>query len=181
MTAYAITDPSILGFDTLRSDLERIAAKADMIVYRDKHNPDYARNAAIFLSYAKELGFDRVLLHTDIALAAGLGADGVHLTSSRIEFIPEAKANGLFIIVSTHTPEEALMAQELGADMITYSPIFASPGKGIPIGSHAIIELKKQVSIPVIALGGIVTQEQIAEVERAGASGFASIRYFGVS
>jgi thiamine-phosphate pyrophosphorylase len=34
------------------------------------------------------------------------------------------------------------------------------------------------VKIPVIALGGILTQEQIASCEEVGASGFASIRYF---
>jgi hypothetical protein len=31
----------------------------------------------------------------------------------------------------------------------------------------------------VLALGGILTQEQVRACEMTGASGFASIRYFG--
>jgi len=63
-------------------------------------------------------------------------------------------------------------------DFITYSPIYETPDKGAPKG---IEELKKMVlryNVKIIALGGIITPEQVKEVEDAGAFGFASIRYF---
>jgi len=81
-------------------------------------------------------------------------------------------------VISCHTITEAKKAEELGADMITYSPMFASPNKGKPLGLAALKELKGIISLPIIALGGILTEVEIDACQRAGASGFASIRYF---
>ncbi len=85
----------------------------------------------------------------------------------------------LFVVVSTHTVEELKKAESLGADMATFSPIFDTPNKGVPIGLKALETAVSQVNIPVLALGGILTEEQIKACAIAGASGFASIRYFG--
>ena len=179
MIAYAITDPSTLNFQTLEQDLKNnFAQKAEMIVYRDKFTTTYSSNAKQFLLEAKKYNFSKILLHTDYKLAHKLGADGVHLSSTQFDKIAEAKALGLFVIISTHTIEEALKAQKLGVDMLTFSPIFTTPNKGEPKGLEELKKLVEQLSIPVIALGGIVTQEQIDLCVKSGVEGFASIRYF---
>jgi len=179
MIAYAISNPSTLNFQTLNSDLKRFAQKADMIVYRDKESADYEANAKQFMVEAREHSFDKILLHTNYKLAHKLKADGVHLNSTQFSKITEAKALGLFVVISTHTKEEALQAQKLGADMITFSPIFATPNKGEPKGVEVLREVISSLDIAVIALGGIVEQEQIDLCEEARAFGFGSIRYFG--
>jgi thiamine-phosphate pyrophosphorylase len=178
MIAYAITDPSTLNFHTLEIDLKRFASKADMIVYRDKSTNNYALNAKQFIHQAKKYNFQKILLHTNYNLAHQLKADGVHLKSTQFEDIQKAKALGLWVVISTHTLEEALEAELLGADMISYSPIFATPNKGTPKGLKALGEVVSMLSIPVIALGGILTEEQVILCEENGAEGFASIRYF---
>lgn len=178
MLAYAISDTTNLDFNDLEASIKRIASKASMIVYRDKNNPNHKENSKFFLQTAKKYPFKKILLHGDIDLSANLKADGVHLTSTQIQDIPLAKEKGLFVIASTHRLEEALLAQKMGADMITLSPIFHSPNKGKPIGIKKLKEVILQIKIPVIALGGILTNEQIKECEDAGAAGFASIRYF---
>ena len=179
MIFYAITDPTTLNFQTITSDLKRFAdKKADMIVYRDKANQSFTEDAQRFLDTAKLYGFDKVLLHGDIALAKKLEADGVHLSASQFAKIKRAKKEGLFVIMSTHSMEEAQKAELLGADMITYSPIFETPGKGEPVGLDMLRTITAKMSIPVLALGGILTKEQIDACEVSGASGFASIRYF---
>ncbi len=178
MITYAITDPSTLNFTTLSDDLERFSQKANMILYRDKDNLDYHTTAYRFIKQAKKFNFQRVLLHRDIDLAVRLKAD-IHLTSLQLDKIELAKSKGLFIIVSTHTRKEAEIAQKEGADMITYSPIFSTPNKGRAIGVEAIETLRESIDIPIIALGGIITKEQIDSSMLYGASGFASIRYFG--
>ena len=178
MISYAITDPQTLSFDELENDLKRFAQKADMIVYRDKNNPEYETCAKAFMQQAKTLPFKKILLHGNVELASRLGADGVHLTSRQFEEIAQAKRSGLFTVISCHTIAEAKEAENAGADMITYSPLFASPGKGKPLGLGALKELKGIISLPVIALGGIVTKAEIDACRSAGASGFASIRYF---
>ncbi len=176
MTVYAITDPSTLNFTTLKDDLKHFATQANMIVYRDKACKEYAQNAKTFLAHAT--GFDRVLLHTDYLLASELQADGVHLTSKQLNVIPKAKDLGLFVIVSTHTRDEALKAEAMGADMITFSPVFDTPNKGKPVGIEVLSKIVSCVDIPVLALGGILTQEQIDSCIKVGVKGFASIRYF---
>jgi len=62
--------------------------------------------------------------------------------------------------------------------MISFSPIFKTPNKGEPKGVTVLQELVSLVSIPVIALGGIVNPKQVALCEESGAKGFAAIRYF---
>ncbi len=178
MIAYAITDPTTLNFQTLASDIKRFSQKADMLVYRDKVTSNYTSNAKLFLEEAKKQTFQKILLHTDYQLAHELKADGVHLNSTQFDEIKKAKALGLLVVISTHSKEEALKAQNLGADMITFSPIFTTPNKGEPKGVEELQSLTSLLDISVIALGGIVGQEQIEMCQKSGAFGFASIRYF---
>ena len=179
MISYAITDPTTLDLLHIESDIKRFSdKKASMIVYRDKEQKTCTYDAEKFLDVARKYDFDKVLLHTDVALAIKLEADGIHLTSKQFNEIEEAKNEGLFVVISTHSIEEAKKAETLGADMVTYSPIFETPDKGEPVGLHMLSELTSAVKIPVIALGGIVTDEQAEACQMSGASGFASIRYF---
>ena len=178
MLSYAVTDPSTLSFDNPDRYLSHIDGKADMVLYRDKQTDDYSENAKRFIRAAKAYPFDKIVMHNDTLLAKELNADGVHLSSDRMEAIPFAKQQGLFVIISTHSLDEAQRAEKLGADMVTFSPIFDTPGKGRPVGLEKLREVCSAVSIPVIALGGILTPEQISACQKAGAKGFASIRYF---
>lgn len=66
----------------------------------------------------------------------------------------------------------------MGADYVTYSPIFVSPNKGKPKGVEDLQKLLEKTEIKVFALGGIVSHEQIDLVEESGVYGFASIRHF---
>lgn len=180
MIAYAITDPSTLDFNELEHDLKSFSQHASMIVYRDTKNPNYAEYARLFMTSIDtyEKGFEKVLLHSDYLLAKALNADGIHLKSTQFSEIEKAKSLGLFVVVSTHSVEEALEAETLGADMITMSPIFFTPNKGKALGLKMLKGVTLSVTIPVIALGGILTQEQVDSCTDVGASGFASIRYF---
>jgi len=178
MIAYAITDPSTLNFQNLKSDIKRFATKADMIVYRDKSTLNYMQNAEKFINEAKKYSFSKILLHSDYTLAHNLKADGVHLTSMQFDSIAKAKKIGLFVIVSTHSLDEALKAEYLGADMITFSPIFVTPNKGEPKGIKELNRVASNLSIPIIALGGIITDKHLFLCQKSKAKGFASIRWF---
>jgi len=179
MIAYAVTDPSLLSFETLKSDLQRIRDRgAEMILYRDKTAPNYPDRAELFIREARRIAFDKVLLHGDPYLAKLLEADGVHLRSEQSSLIPDAKTLGLLTIFSAHSLQELQDAQIAGADFATLSPLFDSPGKGKPLGPKRFAEWVSRVNLPVIALGGIVTREQIDIARACGAAGFASIRYF---
>lgn len=182
MKSYLITDPSLYGStsDALESSLTAVFSKTvpDFALFRDKQTSNYATLAQTFITVCHHHKVPKVLLHGDYALAHALKADGVHLTSAQFDTIRGAKSLGLYVIISTHTREEALRAEKLGADAITYSPIFPSPGKGEPKGLEDLKEIVDKIEIPIFALGGITSEEQINAVAATGAYGFASIRYF---
>lgn len=151
--------------------------KPDFALYRDKENKEYMVLARTFLEVCEKYGV-KGFLHSNVALAKEFSAFGVHLTSTQFNEIVKAKESGLHCCISTHTKQEACLARELGADFITYSPIFPTPDKGEPKGVEALQELVQSCDIKVFALGGIITIGQRNALEAAETYGFASIRYF---
>lgn len=147
-------------------------------LYRDKSNPNYHIQAAHFVKVCNQFKVTKSFIHQDVDLANELGATGVHLTSQQFDKINYAKSLDLEVIISTHTHEEVLKAQELGADAVTYSPIFFSPNKGEPKGIDDLKELLKKCTIDVFALGGVVDKSQVKELENTEVYGFASIRFY---
>jgi len=114
--------------------------------------------------------------HPDIAMA--VDADGVHLGQDDLPVLEARKLMGgsRIIGVSTHSVEQARAAQSAGADYIGFGPIFttrtkdAGPHQGIEGLSH----VRKAVTLPVIAIGGI-SGENLDKVLSAGADGVAVI------
>jgi thiamine-phosphate pyrophosphorylase len=117
-------------------------------------------------------------------IAAGAGADGVHLTTRSIDARTIRKTFGeeLLIGASTHSLEEAVAARDGGADFIVFGPIFETPSKqeyGTPVGIEQLSKVASELGpFPVIALGG-VTLTNARDCLSAGASGIAGISIFG--
>ena len=112
----------------------------------------------------------------DIALEAG--ADGVHLGQDDLPFEAIAKfADKLIIGVSTHSLEEALEAQEKGADYINIGPIYDTATKSLSmksLGVGKILEIKPHLKIPFSVMGGI-KMRHIPELVAAGAKMIAMV------
>jgi thiamine-phosphate pyrophosphorylase len=113
----------------------------------------------------------------DIALAAG--ADGLHIGQSDMPLKAARLAAGerLFIGVSAGTMEEALKAQEEGADYLGAGAVFPTVSKadtGLAIGLETLAAICSAVNIPVAAIGGIGTANAVS-VLKAGAAGVAVI------
>lgn len=114
--------------------------------------------------------------HADIALAAD--ADGVHLGQDDlpIEHARNLLGSGKLIGISTHSPDQAKAAEAGGADYIGFGPVFRTSTKdaGPVQGIETISVIRRMVSLPVIAIGGI-TLANVGEAVRAGADGVAVI------
>jgi thiamine-phosphate pyrophosphorylase len=111
--------------------------------------------------------------YADIALA--VCADGVHIGQDDLPFKEARKIMGKKIIgVSTHNITEAVEADREGAAYIGYGSIFPTITKdaGSPKGLGSIMEIKRAVAIPVIAIGGI-TPGNVVEVIKEGCDGVA--------
>ncbi len=104
--------------------------------------------------------------YPDIAVL--VDADGVHLGQDDIPVEMVKKAFSLKIIgLSTHSLEEALRAERSGATYIGFGPIFPTKTKnaGEPKGSSSITEIKRNIKLPLVAIGGIKAENLIPVFE----------------
>jgi thiamine-phosphate pyrophosphorylase len=179
---YYITDRhSAGGCDAVLRAIERaIADGVDMIQIREKDLS--ARELLELTKRAVALASrstTKILVNTrtDVALAAA--ADGVHLPAGSVspETVREVVPAGFLVGVSCHEIRELRRAESEGADFAVYGPVFASPGKGDPIGIEGLKAGVAAVRIPVYALGG-VNKKNAADCLAAGAAGVAAITWF---
>jgi thiamine-phosphate pyrophosphorylase len=178
---YVITDEAIAGGLTHAEIAQRaILGGADVIQLRDKAcgcRELYRIGRALRTITMKTGTVFIVNDRLDVALACG--ADGVHLGQDdiRVDVARQIAPPGFIIGISVGTVDEAVRAEEEGADYIAISPVFstaskndAGPGRGLDI----VREIRRRVSVPVIAIGGI-NLENVCEVIAAGADGVAVI------
>ncbi len=182
MIQYLITDPQYYTSNpvTFKKVLTKALSthKVNITCFRDKVSTNTEELAKVFVAVCKEFNIKTILINSNIQLALKLNATGVHLTSTQFNQIQEAKKSNLFVIISCHNLDDILIAKDKGANIVTYSPIFTTPNKGEPKGCVDLSNIIDKINIPVIALGGIISKNQIEEIRDTKALGFASIRYF---
>lgn len=106
-------------------------------------------------------------------LATLAEADGVHLPE-RAPPAREARrwsdARGLdwHLSAATHAIDQAHEA-----DIAIVSPFGVVPDKGAPLGVDGVAEFVKSLSVPVIALGGIRTRDEVEALASVGVHGVA--------
>lgn len=109
----------------------------------------------------------------DVALMVTSGAVQLPWTGLPVREVKRLSAT-LRCGVSVHSLEEALVAQEEGADYLMYGHVYETNSKpGLaPHGVEQLAILCETLTVPVIALGGIRCYH-IPELVSAGASGIA--------
>lgn len=159
---------------------EALAGGARLIQFRDKALPkDKFRDTAFRLRDITS-GLAVFIVNDDLETALLCGADGVHLGQDDLSLSDAreiaADKNHFIIGVSTHSLEEALAAQDGGADYIGFGPIFKTATKdaGEAKGPGAIRHIREKIKIPIVAIGGI-NLENAREAIDAGANAVAVI------
>lgn len=181
-TSEQTTSSSSEYFEVLRLTEAAVAAGIDLVQIREKK-----LNIRVLFELASQTaeitrGTPTQLLINDRAdVAAGAGADGVHLTTRSIPVAAvRTSFPELLIGVSTHCVEEAEQARAGGADFVVFGPVFEPLSKthGTPVGIEALTRVASALTpLPVIALGGIALGN-VAQCARAGAAGVAAITMF---
>ncbi len=99
------------------------------------------------------------ILNDDVDVALAVNADGVHLGQDDMPIKDARKllGNDLIIGVSTHNIQEAIAAQEDGADYINIGPVFPTQTKAHAkaLGAEGIELILPYVKVPFTFMGGI--------------------------
>jgi thiamine-phosphate diphosphorylase len=177
---YAVTDRSHLCGSTLPEQVEAaLQGGASMIQLREKNLPveAFEAEAREVLALCRRYGVP-LLINDDAALAAKIGADGVHVGQNDMD-PREARAllgPDAIIGVTARTKEQALKAEEAGADYLGSGAVFGTSTKpdAIPLSLDRFQEICESVSIPVVAIGGI-TSGNIMALRGRKMSGFAVV------
>lgn len=178
---YVITDESIAGGLSHSEIAQRaIAGGADVIQLRDKTCGclELHKVARALRSITKKTG-TIFIVNDCLDVAIACSADGVHLGQDdiRIDVARQIAPPGFIIGVSVGSVDEALKAEREGADYIAISPLFSTSSKnnaGPGHGLDRLREIRRNVTIPIIAIGGI-KPGNVREVIAAGADGVAVI------
>jgi len=164
--------------------LERVEAALEaglrLLQLRDKSNPRDERvlRARPLVDACSRFGAT-VIVNDDPALAAELGAHGVHLgrDDGSIESARRVLGANAVIGVSCYDElERALLLRAEGADYVAFGSFFASsvkPGAVRP-GVDLLRQARAKLDCPIVAIGGI-TLATAALVRDAGADAVAII------
>lgn len=172
MKRYYITDRKPIGgfralLETIRDQMH---LGVDLVQIREKDLS--ARELFEFTLAVLEVRGKiktKILVNSRSDIALATGADGVHLPADApVQVLP-----GLFVARSCHS---LLEVQQAHADLVTFGPVFETPGKGPAVGLDAL-KAACRLGKTVYALGGI-DWDNAESCMHAGAVGIAGIRLF---
>ncbi len=180
LTLYAITDRHWLNGQTLKSQVEKaLKGGATMIQIREKdlNEKDFLLEAEELLALCRSYNVP-FIVNDNVELAVKIGADGVHVGQSDMNArdVRALIGNDKILGVSTQTVEQALFAQECGADYLGVGAVFPTGSKDNAevLDRKTLMDICKAVSIPVVAIGGI-TKDNVRELKGTGIAGISVI------
>ncbi|AZR73194.1 thiamine-phosphate diphosphorylase [Anoxybacter fermentans] len=179
---YLITNRKIIEKDNFYDVVENaIKGGVDAVLLREKDlSYEELLPIAIKLKNIADAYNIPLIVNGNLDVAKNINASGFHTSFDR--FMKEKFEFKGLLGVSVHSLKEAILSEKHGASYILASHIFETDcKKGLrPKGIELIKDIKSQVKIPVIALGGI-NPENVKKVLSAGADGIAVMSYIMAS
>jgi len=177
---YFITDARLSRAGNISDVISAISCKVSVVQYRNKdaETREMYYEARRLGKLCREAGA-AYLINDRVDIALSVDADGVHLGQSDMPFAAARRLLGpdKIIGLTVHNLAEALEGERLGADYLGVSPIFSTatkPDAGKPAGISLIEQIRRKVSLPLIAIGGI-NHSNARQVVAAGADGLCAI------
>lgn len=177
---YAVTDRSWLNGRTLYEQAEEaLQGGVTMLQLREKNMPkpelleEAERMKELCARYQVPL-----IMNDNVELARRVDADGVHVGQKDMDARTARRILGpdKIIGVSARTVEQALLAQEQGADYLGVGAVFPTGTKqdAQVIPYERLRAICEAVSIPVAAIGGI-TKDNLSSLSGSGICGIAVV------
>ncbi|HEY5701097.1 MAG TPA: Nudix family hydrolase [Gammaproteobacteria bacterium] len=180
-SCYAIT-PSAEDFDSFLGQMEALAQGPAGMIQLRAHELDDASYASLARACASicERNGATLILNCEPGRVPSLGAQGVHLTSRRLDAMrARPLGSGYWVGASCHGADELATARRLGLDFAVLSPVAPTPSHPYrsPLGWDGFQRLVRDAGLPVYALGG-VDMADLDTCWQCGAQGIAGIRAF---
>lgn len=177
---YLVTDREVLkGRDLLESVEHAILGGVTLVQLREKDTS--SRDFYNLALQLKELSHKYnvpLIINDRLDIALAIDADGLHIGQQDlpIDLCRKLLGKDKILGVSAHNLEEALEAENLGADYLGVGAMFStSTKKDVDITPiDTLINIKETVKIPVVAIGGI-THDNVKEVLKTPIDGVAVV------
>lgn len=180
MRLYAVTDQTWSNDITLKEQVElAIQGGVTFVQLREKK-----KSKEEIIQIAREIKqiTDKYqipfVINDNVEVALEVGADGVHVGQEDMKAVEARRILGdkKIIGVSVHTVEEAVEAQKMGANYIGVGAVFPTSTKknAVKMSNKTLQDICQVVDIPVVAIGGIQT-ENIMELKESGIDGIAVV------
>ena len=181
MLLYAVTDQSWLKDGETLLDVVKEVLKngATFLQIREKdlNEADFETEAKKLQDICKEYHVPYVV-NDNVEIAVKIGADGVHVGQSDIKGrdIRALIGSDKILGISAGTVEEAIAAEQAGADYIGVGAVFGTSTKknARNMSIDRLKEIVEAVNIPVVAIGGI-NASNISELVGSKVDGVAVI------
>lgn len=180
MCLYAVTDRSWLNGKLLEEQVEEaLKGGITCLQLREKGLDEEA-----FIEEAKKIKklTDAYkipfIINDNVKVALAVDADGVHVGQKDMaaQDVRAQLGPNKILGVSAQTVEQAIKAQEAGADYIGVGAMFTTSTKkdANATSRETLKEIRSNVNIPIVAIGGI-NKENLMELAGYGADGIAVV------
>ncbi|MFJ7736350.1 thiazole tautomerase TenI [Lysinibacillus sp. NPDC097287] len=174
MKLIAISDDSHTIYE-LASKISSIHHLVDYIHIREKSKTVHEILSLLNLLAQQGVNKEKIVIHDRLDIALLTDNPNIHLPSHSLP-VKQVRAAypHLRIGRSVHSIDEAKQSEADGADYVLYGHCFETNCKEgkVPNGVHTIIDIKKELQIPIFAIGGI-TSERVHQLREAQANGIA--------
>jgi thiamine-phosphate pyrophosphorylase len=150
---------------------QMLAAGVDLVQYRAKRLPtrQMYQEIVALLEVTRPAGVP-LIVNDSVGLALAAGAEGAHIGQEDLPVAVARRLIGPYALlgVSVEGPEQARRAERDGASYVACGPIFPSTVKpdSPAIGPMPVATIKRAVTVPVCAIGGI-TAANLAALQEA--------------
>ena len=161
MRLYAITDRHWLNGRSLKEVVkESLDGGVTFLQLRDKNSDDetFLQEATELQELCRDYKVP-LIINDNVEIALKMNADGVHVGQSDMEAgaVREKLGPDKILGVSARTVEQALLAQERGADYLGVGAVFATGSKAdaAELPHETLKAICEAVSIPVVVLAAL--------------------------
>ena len=180
MLLYAVTDRAWTGRQTLMEQVEdALKGGVTCVQLREKELDEEAflQEAMGMKALCEKYGVP-FIVNDNVEIAIKCKADGIHVGQSDMEAgnVRALAGDDMIIGVSVKNVEQALAAEQAGADYLGVGAMFATSTKldASEVSMEAAKAICEAVSIPVVAIGGI-NKKNMLELKGTGVDGVALV------